>query len=103
MDTNTLEQRQRFVVALDSEQWSMSELCERFGISRPTGYKWVARYWRGGVPALTDRSRAPQQCPHRTSEAVAALLLGSTAGGRRSCSTSCSGGIPASCGPRAAP
>jgi transposase InsO family protein len=75
METNTLEERHRFVAALESEQWSMSELCERFGISRPTGYKWVARYRRGGVGALTDRSRAPQQCRHRTPAPVAELIL----------------------------
>jgi len=75
MDTNPREERQRFVAALESEQWTMSELCERFGISRPTGYKWAARYRHGGVRALADRSRAPQHCPHRVSFAVAQRLL----------------------------
>ena len=29
----------------------------RYGISPPTGYKWLARYAQGGVGALADRSR----------------------------------------------
>src|SRR5579859_1878744 len=75
METNTWEERQRFVAALASAQWTMSELCERFGISRPTGYKWGARYRDGGVRALADRSRAPRHCPHRLPDAVTQHLL----------------------------
>jgi transposase InsO family protein len=75
MDTNALDQRRRFVHDLASAHWSMSELCERFGISRPTGYKWVARYQAGGDEALHDRSHAPHRCPHRTDARVEALLL----------------------------
>jgi transposase len=75
METNTLAQRQRFIDALESTHWSMSELCERFGVSRPTGYKWRARYRAGGAGALVDRSRAPQSCPHRTAAHLVALLV----------------------------
>jgi transposase-like protein len=41
-----------------SGQWSMSELCGRYGINRPTGYLWVDRYESGGA-GLADRARAP--------------------------------------------
>ena len=37
----------------------MSELCAEFGVSRQTGYKWLARYRAEGVEGLKDRSRAP--------------------------------------------
>ena len=43
--------------------------------SRPTGYKWLARYRVGGAAALDDQSRAPHRCPHRTSPPVAAALI----------------------------
>src|SRR5688500_5647541 len=75
METETLAQRQRFIHDVASGQRSMSELCERFGISRPTGYKWVARGRAGGAAALDDRSHAPHRCPHRTDAALAAELL----------------------------
>jgi transposase InsO family protein len=71
METNSRDQRRRFVEALLSGQWSMTELCERFGISRPTGYKWQAR----GLTALADGSHAPHHCPHRLAPAVVTLLL----------------------------
>lgn len=75
METSTLDQRRQFVMALVRAQWSMSELCARFGISRPTGYKWAARYRAGGEAALLDLSRAPHTCPHKTAARVEALLL----------------------------
>ena len=75
METSTLDQRRQFVMAFARAQWSMSELCARFGISRPTGYKWAARYHAGGEAALLDLSRAPHTCPHRTHARVEALLL----------------------------
>lgn len=75
METNSLEQRHAFIDALDSGQWSMSELCARFGISRPTGYKWQMRARAGGAGALDDRSHSPQHCPHRLAPRLAARLL----------------------------
>lgn len=36
-----------------------SELCERYGISRKTGYKWVERYQADGIEGLEERSRRP--------------------------------------------
>ena len=73
METNALEERFRFICDLQSGRWSMSELCERFGISRPTGYKWLASRECGG--SLEDRSRAPHRCPHRTPNGIEELLL----------------------------
>jgi hypothetical protein len=52
----------------------MVELCERYGVSRKTGYKWVERYEREGVDGLRERSRAPHHCPHRIAPDVAAAI-----------------------------
>ena len=71
----SIKERIAFVHDLESGHWSMTELCERYGISRPTGYKWLARHQASGGAGLTDRSRAPQTCPHRTSEALEALII----------------------------
>jgi putative transposase len=75
METHTLDQRRKFINALESGQWSMSELCARFGVSRPTGYKWQTRYRAGGLAALEDRSHAPQHCPHRVDGQREALIV----------------------------
>jgi transposase InsO family protein len=76
MDTNVLKQRSQFVRDCASGHWSMSELCERYGVTRPTGYKWIARHRASGDEGLMNRSRAPHQCPHRTSGDLEALILG---------------------------
>jgi transposase InsO family protein len=52
----------------------MAELCARYGISRKTGYKWLARFDEGGRLGLRDRSRAPRHCPHRIARDVAAVI-----------------------------
>jgi transposase InsO family protein len=75
METNATEQRLSFVVDYESGQWSMSELCERYRITRPTGYKWVGRFENEGKDGLVERSRAANGCPHETPERVVRLLL----------------------------
>lgn len=74
METNALAERFRFVSAFESGQWTMSELCERFGISRPTGYKWIGRS-RDPGGSLAELSRAPHRCPHRTAARIEDLIL----------------------------
>ena len=65
-ETNRMEQRARFVLDAREKRFTMSELCYRYGISRKTGYKWIARYHGGGVPACDDRSRNPRLHPNAT-------------------------------------
>ena len=47
------------------EPGSFSQLCERYGISRKTGYKWVERYQTEGLEGLEERSRRPHVRPER--------------------------------------
>ncbi len=70
METNPKKQRQHFYRDYASGQWSMSELCDRYQISRPTGYKWIDRLETEGLKAVDDRSRAPNRHPNRTPEHV---------------------------------
>jgi transposase InsO family protein len=50
-------------------------LCERFGISRKTGYKWIERYLRHGAAGLEDRSRRPRSAPNATAPQIVEALL----------------------------
>lgn len=74
-EATRMEQRERFIGDLDSCLYTMTELCERYGVSRKTGYKWAERYAAGGLEGLKDRSRAPKSCLGRTSEEVCDKLL----------------------------
>lgn len=65
----------RFVMLAQSARFSVSELCEQFGISRKTGYKHLERYAADGLQGLAVRSHRPHQFPQRTDAAVEALIL----------------------------
>jgi len=54
---------------------TLTELCERFGISRKTGTKWRDRFRSDGEAGLSDRSRAPKRRPGRTSDAIEQLIV----------------------------
>jgi transposase InsO family protein len=58
-------QRQEFVAFAGHEGARMAAVCRHFGISRKTGYKWLARAAQG-ESGLSDRSRRPQTSPWRT-------------------------------------
>ena len=63
-ETSPVEERERFMEAHRVGLYTMTELCERYGISRKTGYKWRERFEEEGRQGLQDRSRAPHHCPH---------------------------------------
>jgi len=73
-ETSPVDQRERFILDVRAGLFTMTELCERYGISRTSGYKWVDRADEGGRLALGDRSRAPHHCPHRIPPALADML-----------------------------
>jgi putative transposase len=75
LETDVVKERTRFVLAYESGLYQMSELCERFGISRETGYTMWRRYQAEGLAGLQDRSRAPRSSPHKTSSSVERALL----------------------------
>ena len=74
LETAPMEQRERFVRDHRLALYTMTELSARYGISRKTGYKWLDRFDQGGRDGLGDRSRAPQRCPHKITDAVATLI-----------------------------
>jgi len=61
-------------LALD-ERYTVTEVAERYGYSRPSVRLWRDRYREGGRAGLVDLSHAPHSCPHRTTEQVEALIF----------------------------
>ena len=74
-ETNPMEQRKQFVDAKLSGKWNMTELCERFGISRVTGHKWWNRFLERGFEGLSEESRAPKSCPHKTAPHIEEAIV----------------------------
>jgi transposase InsO family protein len=59
LESCAMDDRVRFVGDWLSDEVTKTELCERYGVSRRTGYKWMARYAAEGPCGLADRSHAP--------------------------------------------
>jgi len=71
-----MEQRLRFIGDYLNGYFSFAEICERYGISRKTGYKWINRYHESGNPdSLIDKSRRPHHFPTKTPEIITEALL----------------------------
>jgi transposase InsO family protein len=64
----------RFVMAARKEERSMRQLCDEFGISRPTGYLWLKRFRAGGAAGVSERSRRPLSSPTRTAAEIEARI-----------------------------
>lgn len=60
-----MDQRVAFIAEWLRDEWTMTELAERYRISRKTAYKWADRYTADPAAGLADRSRAPK-VPGRT-------------------------------------
>jgi transposase InsO family protein len=54
-----MDQRVAFIADWLRNEWTMTELGERYQISRKTGYKWVDRYEADPAHGLAERSCAP--------------------------------------------
>jgi transposase InsO family protein len=68
-------ERRKFMTALLRRELTMVEACRRFGISRKTGYKIVARHAALGMAGLVDASRAPKTHPNQCSPEVEGAVL----------------------------
>ncbi|MSU50786.1 MAG: helix-turn-helix domain-containing protein [Opitutus sp.] len=65
----------RFVMLAETDRFTITDLCEQFGISRKTGYKHLERYEADGLKALRERSQRPHCLPQRTDEEIESLIL----------------------------
>jgi len=54
---------------------SVSKVCELFGMSRKTYYKWRKRYKEEGVEGLSERSTRPKRLARLTPEPLAARVI----------------------------
>lgn len=67
------QMRKEFVERVLAQEKSKSSLCREYGISRPTGDKWIARYLAG--ESLEDQNRAPHRIPGKTPDETEKLIL----------------------------
>jgi transposase InsO family protein len=74
-ETCRMEQRIRMLSEYETRNWSVSELCRRYGICRDTFYEWRARKAAGDPEWFKDRSHAPLQCSQTTAGVIAEKVI----------------------------
>jgi transposase InsO family protein len=70
-----MEEKLRFVFEYDTGNHTMTELCQRYGIARETGYVWLRRYREAGVSGLLERSRAAHRHSNQMPEEIERMVL----------------------------
>lgn len=72
--SNVSEQRELFIKEYQRGDKTFTDVCEIFGISRPTGYKWIKRHIQG-ENVFKDRSRARHTQPAKTAKRLEEKIL----------------------------
>src|SRR5439155_4281294 len=73
-ETDAVNQRIEFVLrALKTDNFRA--LCQEYGISAKTGYKWRERFFAEGLAGMEDQSRRPKSSPGGLSETVVCEMI----------------------------
>jgi putative transposase len=70
------DQKLKFVSQVVHKELSITTACAAAGISRKTGYKWLARYRESGASGLKPRSRAAHRHGRAMAKEMAQLIVG---------------------------
>jgi transposase len=70
----SLKQRERMVLRVLEDGWSIAKAAEAAEVSDRTCSKWVTRYRQEGAAGLLDRSSAPAVVANRTADNTVQLL-----------------------------
>lgn len=71
---SAVDLRLQFITDVATELFTITELAERYHISRKTAYKWLAVARQHGTERLRDASRRPHHSPTRTAPAIVQRL-----------------------------
>src|SRR5690349_21713343 len=74
VELSVVEQRYHAVMEVLADV-PVTEVAERYGVSRKQVYVWLARYREGGLGGLADRSHRPRSHPWRLDAEVEARLV----------------------------
>jgi transposase InsO family protein len=73
--SSVMEEKLRFVFEYQQQERTMTELCERYGIARETGYVWLRRYQAVGLEGLREKSRAAERHSNQTAAEIEQMVL----------------------------
>lgn len=74
-ERSRMDERVQFISDYQRQWFTMTELCDRYGISRKTGYKLLARYAADGAAGLEPRRSRPGHSPQATTPRVVSAIV----------------------------
>src|SRR5260370_17137086 len=74
--SSVMEEKLRFIFEHELRERTMTELCERYEITRQTGYVWLRRYREAGVAGLAEYSRAAHRHRNQMPGEIGQRVLG---------------------------
>jgi len=74
-EINVMDERKEFMMKVLKSNDSFKSLCQEFGVSTKTGYKWFNRFISEGIDGLNDRSRRPRHHSLQLSENIICRLI----------------------------
>jgi len=66
VELGVVQQRYDAVKEVLDGEGTVTEVAERYGVTRQSLHNWIRRYRERGMAGLVDRSKRPRSCPHRT-------------------------------------
>src|SRR6266478_2162926 len=73
--SSVMEEKLRFVFEHELQERTMTELCDRYEITRQTGYMWLRRYREAGAAGLLEHSRAAHRHGNQMPEEIEQRVL----------------------------
>ncbi len=70
-----MDQKLQLIADWQTKQLNITDLSQKYGVSRPTIYKWINRYEKLGIDALKEQSRAPIYSPNQTKNNIVDLIV----------------------------
>ena len=74
-ETNAMKERTEFIDAMLKEEKPFKQLCNDFGISEKTGYKWKNRFFEEGKQGLYEKNRSANSHPNSLPEDTVIALI----------------------------
>jgi transposase InsO family protein len=75
VELSKMEQRYDAVLGVLRDGFTVTEVAQKFNVSRQTVHMWLARYEEGGLEALAERSHRPEHSPGQMRGPVEARVL----------------------------
>ena len=72
---SVMEQKLLFIKMWQSDNYTMTALCDRFNISRTTGHKLVKKFVKEGEKSLISNSKTPNSSPNKTPKRIEADII----------------------------